>query len=583
MIGFPRGAGLMYRAYVAETGVSAIGLDSMCRGRRAADPAAPGAGAGQSRSRACWSAARRWTRRSPRSSARSRRAVRVQSWPRRPARHAGGACRPPRRAAAPRIMSRTAIVLFNLGGPDRSRRSSRSFQSVRRSGGHRLPKPLRAPIAKLIARRRGTVARHIYARMGGGSPLLANTEAQARRSKRRSAATRASLSRCAIGTPISGEAGAAVKEWAPDEIVLLPLYPQFSSTTTASSLAAWRQAARAAGLDVPTRAVCCYPTAAASSRRSPAGSRPRWHNGRRAKRVRILFSAHGLPERIVARGDPYGGRSRRPRPRSARASSAGSRRSSATKAGSDRSNGSSPRPTPKFAAPGPSVSASSSCRSPSSRNIRKRWSSSTSTMASSPPRRGAALCPRADRLGDRIHRRLAALVRGAHVPLAPEAGRRICPACTSSAPAPRRSVGGALPWIKARTSSALSHGWRGCSICRGSSSITPRAARLGEVGDLQADGAPAAARHHESGDDRDLSFRGGAGRDAGRRRLGPGLDLRQARRGGGADRIHHRLSVWRQAFAADRNTRSARFYRFLNEVPTLLLILILVMVVVRPF
>jgi putative membrane protein len=47
--------------------------------------------------------------------------------------------------------------------------------------------------------------------------------------------------------------------------------------------------------------------------------------------------------------------------------------------------------------------------------------------------------------------------------------------------------------------------------------------------------------------------------------------------------IHHRLGVWRQEFAADRNTRSARFYRFLNEVPTLLLILILVMVVVRPF
>ena len=47
--------------------------------------------------------------------------------------------------------------------------------------------------------------------------------------------------------------------------------------------------------------------------------------------------------------------------------------------------------------------------------------------------------------------------------------------------------------------------------------------------------------------------------------------------------FHHRLSLWREAFAADRNVRSARFYRFLNEVPTLILILILVMVVVRPF
>ena len=46
--------------------------------------------------------------------------------------------------------------------------------------------------------------------------------------------------------------------------------------------------------------------------------------------------------------------------------------------------------------------------------------------------------------------------------------------------------------------------------------------------------------------------------------------------------IHHRLGLWRKDFAGDRNTRPARFYRFVNEVPTLLLILIVIMVVVRP-
>ena len=46
--------------------------------------------------------------------------------------------------------------------------------------------------------------------------------------------------------------------------------------------------------------------------------------------------------------------------------------------------------------------------------------------------------------------------------------------------------------------------------------------------------------------------------------------------------IHHRLSQWRKDFAADRNTRPARFYRIVNEVPTLFLILIVIMVVVRP-
>lgn len=47
--------------------------------------------------------------------------------------------------------------------------------------------------------------------------------------------------------------------------------------------------------------------------------------------------------------------------------------------------------------------------------------------------------------------------------------------------------------------------------------------------------------------------------------------------------VHHRLAAWRKDFAADANQRPARFYRMVNEVPTLLLIIIVLMVVVRPF
>jgi protoporphyrinogen IX oxidase len=46
--------------------------------------------------------------------------------------------------------------------------------------------------------------------------------------------------------------------------------------------------------------------------------------------------------------------------------------------------------------------------------------------------------------------------------------------------------------------------------------------------------------------------------------------------------VHHRLAQWRKDFAGDRNTRPARFYRIVNEVPTVLLIVIVIMVVVRP-
>ena len=46
---------------------------------------------------------------------------------------------------------------------------------------------------------------------------------------------------------------------------------------------------------------------------------------------------------------------------------------------------------------------------------------------------------------------------------------------------------------------------------------------------------------------------------------------------------HHLLGLWRKDFAADRNTRDGRFYRIWNEAPTILMVLIVVMVVVRPF
>jgi putative membrane protein len=47
--------------------------------------------------------------------------------------------------------------------------------------------------------------------------------------------------------------------------------------------------------------------------------------------------------------------------------------------------------------------------------------------------------------------------------------------------------------------------------------------------------------------------------------------------------FHHLLARWRKDFAADRNSRPERFYRFANEVPTLLMILIVILIVVRPF
>jgi ferrochelatase len=202
-------------------------------------------------------------------------------------------------------MGRRAVVLMNLGGPDSlDAVEPFLFNLFSDPAIIRLPGPLRRPLARLIARRRRPAAHDIYARLGGASPLLANTEAQAR-------ALETALgdgSRCFIAMrywrPTTAEAAAAVAAWAPDEIVCLPLYPQFSTTTTASSLTAWGEAAARRGLDRPTRTVRSYaaePGFVAALARLIAAAL----DAEPASRPRLLLTAHGLPQRIVRRGDPY--------------------------------------------------------------------------------------------------------------------------------------------------------------------------------------------------------------------------------------------------------------------------------------
>lgn len=202
--------------------------------------------------------------------------------------------------------AKTAVVLFNLGGPDSPEAVEpflfNLFSDPAIIG---VPQPIRWLIAKLISKRRAPIARGIYARIGGRSPLLAETVAQAR-------ALELALGtdwRCFIAMrywyPMTDEAVWAVKHWGAERVVLLPLYPQFSTTTTGSSVAAWHEAARRGGLDLPTQVACCYPDlgglVSAMAELVRTGHEAASHSGR----PRVLFSAHGLPKKVIDRGDPY--------------------------------------------------------------------------------------------------------------------------------------------------------------------------------------------------------------------------------------------------------------------------------------
>lgn len=206
---------------------------------------------------------------------------------------------------------RVAVVLFNLGGPhDQASVKPFLLNLFNDPAIIGLPGVLRAPVARLIATRREAGAQANYALMGedwnGGSPLLSETRKQAEALEARLALDLpGQTARIFIAMrywhPLTEETAAEVAAFQPDEVVLLPLYPQFSTTTSRSSLKAWNAAYHGPGR---SRTVCCYPRAdgwieaqadGVLKGLAEAGGRP----------VRVLFSAHGIPEKLVREGDPY--------------------------------------------------------------------------------------------------------------------------------------------------------------------------------------------------------------------------------------------------------------------------------------
>ncbi len=205
-------------------------------------------------------------------------------------------------------MSRIAVVLFNLGGPD-GPAAVRPFLKNLFSDPAIIgvPAPLRLGLAELISRIREKSAIANYAVMGGASPLTAETRAQADALQARLAALRPDeewrvFVAMRYWRPLTAETAAEVAAFAPDELVLLPLYPQFSTTTTASSLGAWKACYAGPGR---SHTVCCYPDDDALAEAHAALIEATWAAAGAPDGVRLLFSAHGIPERTAASGDPY--------------------------------------------------------------------------------------------------------------------------------------------------------------------------------------------------------------------------------------------------------------------------------------
>ncbi|HAJ90642.1 MAG TPA: ferrochelatase [Rhodospirillaceae bacterium] len=207
-------------------------------------------------------------------------------------------------------MSRkTAVILFNLGGPDQVS-SIRPFliNFFMDKNIIRAPWLVRFFVSRLIAYRRSkNEAGTSYGMLGGKSPLLENTQAQADALQSVLGDEFKVFVVMRYWHPMAAEVVQKVQAYQPDELVLLPLYPQYSTTTTRSSFQDWFKAATKAKLTTPTQMICCYPFNQGFIAASVANIKTAYDAfvAKYGFPPRLLFSAHGLPEKVIAEGDSY--------------------------------------------------------------------------------------------------------------------------------------------------------------------------------------------------------------------------------------------------------------------------------------
>ncbi|MCH2037829.1 MAG: ferrochelatase [Rickettsiales bacterium] len=202
-----------------------------------------------------------------------------------------------------------AVILFNLGGPDNLEAVKpflfNLFNDKNIIG---APTPIRYLLAKFISAKRESTAQEIYGFIGNKSPILEETEAQAQKLEA-VLASETDEYKVFIAMrywhPFSYETIEKVKEYQPDEVILLPLYPQFSTTTTGSSFEDWEIQTVKASLDVTSRKICCYHKEALFVSAHTKMIKDYLEEHKLVENYRILFSAHGLPEKIIKQGDPY--------------------------------------------------------------------------------------------------------------------------------------------------------------------------------------------------------------------------------------------------------------------------------------
>ena len=203
---------------------------------------------------------------------------------------------------------RKAVILFNLGGPDKLENvESFLFNLFNDPAILNLPKLFRYPLAKLIANRRALTAKKIYEELGGSSPILKLTKEQASALELKlNKDDNLSEYKCFVVMrcwhPRAENVVKEVLNYNPDEVVLMPLYPQYSAATSGSSIKEWNDICNKNNFKVKTSTICCYPI---DENFIEAHTVEIIKKIKNLENFKLIFSAHGLPEKNIKKGDPY--------------------------------------------------------------------------------------------------------------------------------------------------------------------------------------------------------------------------------------------------------------------------------------
>ena len=215
------------------------------------------------------------------------------------------------------------VVLFQLGGPD-SLDAVEPFLYNLFSDPDIIDFPFarlaRPVLARLIASRRAQKVRTHYASIGGKSPIgeLTRRQAEALEKELNKTLDAQVLVAMRYWHPLTDEVVREIGSQPPRHLVLLPLYPQYSKTTTGSSLNEWRRRYHADSRTAPRVITEFYShplyIEAVVERINQGLSRfgvldsPDYAGDQRfhpSPDVHLVFSAHGVPQNVIEGGDPY--------------------------------------------------------------------------------------------------------------------------------------------------------------------------------------------------------------------------------------------------------------------------------------